>query len=102
MEFIAYFFEGAFLCNCVPHLVRGLQGSDFPTPFATPHGVGMSSPLINFVWGFFNLSAALLLFSIWPVRLGLNAPFAMFVVGLALIGVFSALHFEKVMRNRSN
>lgn len=45
MIHLAPFFAGAFLCNALPHLAAGLQGRPFPTPFATPHGVGDSPPL---------------------------------------------------------
>ncbi len=55
MQIIALVFAGAFLCNCVPHLCAGLTGQKFPTPLARPRGVGLSPPLVNFVWGAFNL-----------------------------------------------
>jgi hypothetical protein len=51
MSFIALFFAGALLCNSVPHLIAGVSGMPFPSPFATPHGVGGSPPLVNFWWG---------------------------------------------------
>ena len=44
MHNVTLFFCGMLLCNCVPHLVCGLQGEPFPTPFEKPHGVGFSSP----------------------------------------------------------
>jgi hypothetical protein len=100
MEYVAYFFAGAFLCNCVPHLVCGVQGSSFPTPFAKPHGVGLSSPLMNFAWGFFNLIVGLLLLWKWPVQIGLNASFLVFLVGVGVIGAFTSVHFGKVRSNR--
>jgi hypothetical protein len=99
MEYIAYFFGGAFLCNCVPHVVCGLQGSSFPTPFAKPHGVGLSSSVVNFAWGFFNLVVGLLLLWRWPVQIGPNAPFVVFLLGAALMGAYSSTHFGKVRRN---
>ena len=46
MHYLALFFIGAFFSNCLPHLTSGSQGRPFPTPFATPHGVGDSSPLV--------------------------------------------------------
>ena len=33
---LAYFFGGAFLANTVPHLVNGISGSPFQSPFAAP------------------------------------------------------------------
>jgi hypothetical protein len=55
MDYIASFFAGAFLCNCIPHLACGLRGETFPTPFANPRGKGPSAPIVNFLWGAFNL-----------------------------------------------
>jgi hypothetical protein len=102
MENVAYFFGGAFLCNCVPHLVCGLQGSSFPTPFATPRGVGLSSPLVNFAWGFFNLVVGLVLLWVWPVRIGLNPSLLLFLLGVGVLGAYLSMHFGKVRRNGPN
>ena len=55
MHYLSYFFGGAFLTNAVPHFVSGVMGRPFQSPFAKPHGVGLSSSTINVVWGFFNL-----------------------------------------------
>jgi hypothetical protein len=49
MNSVALFFAGAFLCNSIPHLTKGLQGEPFPSPFAKPPGKGNSSPLVNFL-----------------------------------------------------
>lgn len=100
MEYVCYFFAGVFCCNCIPHLVSGLQGSAFPTPFAKPRGVGDSSPLVNFLWGLFSLVVALALLAYRPVAVGISAPFGLFVLGFIVLGVFTALHFGKV-RSRS-
>jgi hypothetical protein len=51
----SYFFGGAFLTNAVPHLVSGVMGRPFQTPFAKPPGEGLSSSTVNVLWGFFNL-----------------------------------------------
>ena len=51
---VAHFFAGTFLSNGVPHFVNGISGRRFPTPFASPPGVGLSSPTLNVVWGFAN------------------------------------------------
>jgi hypothetical protein len=102
MDYVAQFFAGAFLCNCVPHIVCGLQGSSFPTPFAKPRGVGMSSPVVNFAWGFLNLIVGLVLFSNWPVRIGSNPSFLIFLLGVGVMGVYSSIHFGKVRRNDPN
>src|SRR5208283_3794616 len=54
-HFIAYFFGGAFLANTIPHLVNGISGSPFQSPFASPPGEGLSSAMVNVLWGMFNL-----------------------------------------------
>ena len=58
---ISYFFAGAFLTNAIPHFVSGLEGRPFQSPFAKPHGKGLSSSTINVLWGFFNLVVGYLL-----------------------------------------
>jgi len=60
-HYIAFFFAGAFLTNAVPHFVNGISGSAFQSPFASPPGQGLSSALVNVLWGFFNLVLGYLL-----------------------------------------
>ena len=59
--YVVYFFGGAFLVNAVPHFINGVSGRRFPTPFASPPGRGQSSPLVNVLWGAFNLAIGYLL-----------------------------------------
>jgi hypothetical protein len=58
---VSYFFGGAFLSNAVPHLVSGMTGRPFQSPFAKPSGEGLSSSTVNVLWGFFNLVAGYVL-----------------------------------------
>jgi hypothetical protein len=60
-HYLAYFFGGAFLANTLPHLVNGVSGNAFQSPFASPPGVGLSSATVNVLWGVFNLVVAYLL-----------------------------------------
>jgi hypothetical protein len=60
-DFLAYFFGGAFLANALPHLLNGISGRSFQSPFAKPPGKGLSSSTVNVLWGFFNLVVAYLL-----------------------------------------
>ena len=53
-EYAAYAFGGVFLANAVPHVVAGMQGRPFQSPFAKPPGKGYSSSITNVVWGWFN------------------------------------------------
>jgi hypothetical protein len=60
-HYVAYFFAGAFLMNAVPHLVNGVSGHPFQSPFASPPGEGLSSSTVNVLWGFFNLAVGYVL-----------------------------------------
>lgn len=99
---MALFFAGAFLCNCVPHLVTGLQGSRFPTPFAKPRGVGRSSALVNFVWGAANLLTGLTILARNPMQLGFNSQCLTLAAGALLLGVYLSHRFAKVSSQRQN
>jgi hypothetical protein len=57
----AYFFGGAFFANSFPHLIAGISGQPFPTPFASPPFKGLSSPTLNVAWALANLALAYLL-----------------------------------------
>lgn len=95
--YAAYFGGGLFLGNAIPHLANGTSGRRFPTPFAQPPGQGLSSPLLNVIWGLFNLGIAYLL----VVR---NGDFDLHNVadacslgaGFALISVVSARAFGRL------
>ncbi|MFY9681244.1 MAG: hypothetical protein WAK70_05380, partial [Candidatus Sulfotelmatobacter sp.] len=60
-HYVAYFFGGIFLANALPHFGNGISGHAFQSPFASPPGVGLSSSVVNVVWGLFNLAVAYLL-----------------------------------------
>ena len=98
MNLLALFFAGAFACNALPHLVAGLQGQPFPTPFARFRGAIDSSPLLNFVWGFANTLIAALLWSPRRPALGLNAGCVALLAGALLLGIGLALHFGRLRR----
>ncbi len=57
-HYVAYFFGGVFFANTLPHLMNGISGRAFQSPFASPPGVGLSSATINVLWGLFNLAVA--------------------------------------------
>jgi len=101
MNYVAAFFAGAFLCNTLPHLLCGLQGQPFPTPFAKPPGKGDSSPLVNFLWGFFNLAVGIALLIWEPVTVGFTPDFATLSAGFLAIGMMTSLHFGNVRKNRT-
>jgi uncharacterized membrane protein YpjA len=91
---ISYFFGGIFAVNAIPHFVSGVTGRPFQSPFAKPPGKGLSSAIVNVVWGFFNAVVGYLLVA----HVGAFDPRATthilaFGVGTLLISIFSARHF---------
>jgi len=60
-HYVAYFFGGSFLAYTLPHLGNGISGHAFQSPFASPPGVGLSSSMVNVLWGLFNLAIGYLL-----------------------------------------
>ena len=96
MNYVAAFFLGAFLCNAIPHLVNGLRGEPFQTPFAKPHGVGLSSPTVNVLWGLANVAAAVAIADGSTVVGGGWTLHATALLGALAIGLFGAIHFGKV------
>ncbi len=101
MNYVVMFFAGIFLCNSIPHLTCGLRGESFPTPFAKPRGVGLSSPLLNFFWGCFNLVVGISLVSTRPVVADFYPTFIALALGALAIGTYLSLHFAKVRRENS-
>jgi hypothetical protein len=101
MNYVADFFAGLFLCNCIPHLVSGLQGMPFPSPFAKPMGIGNSSPLVNFLWGMSNVLITTYLLVKYPVNVGLDSSFIVLIVGAVAIGSYLAVHFGNVRRSKT-
>ncbi len=96
-HYVAYFFGGAFLANTIPHLVNGISGNPFQSPFASPPGQGLSSSAINVLWGMLNLVVAYLL----VVRVGrfeLRQTKHMVVLGLGalLTALMLAREFGKL------
>ncbi len=96
IHLLADFFAGAFLCNAIPHLVSGLCGNPFPSPFARPPGRGLSSPVVNFLWGFLNFVIALALLGTSHIVIGFYTPLMAFLIGFLLMGLVLAWHFGKV------
>jgi hypothetical protein len=82
-HYVSYVFGGAFLANTLPHLINGISGRSFQSPFAKPPGVGLSSSTVNVLWGMLNLAIAWLLIC----RVGvfsLQNPIQVVVVGAGM------------------
>ena len=61
LDYAAYLVGGAVLTNAIPHVVSGVTGRSFQSPFAKPPGVGLSSATVNVLWGFLNLAVGYML-----------------------------------------
>jgi hypothetical protein len=96
LDLVAYFFGGAFLTNAIPHLVAGLMGEPFQSPFAKPPGEGLSSSTVNILWGFFNLVVGYwLVCRVGDFGLRQNADFAALGLGGLSMGLFLARRFGR-------
>ncbi|MHB8285197.1 MAG: hypothetical protein ACYDD1_11020 [Caulobacteraceae bacterium] len=93
----AYLLGGAFLSNAVPHLVSGVTGRAFQSPFAKPPGVGLSTATVNVLWGFANLVLAYLLL-VHVGRFDLRTPQHALALGagLLLMSLLSARLFGRL------
>jgi hypothetical protein len=100
MAYLLLFLSGALLVNSLPHLVSGLMGQPFPTPFAKPHGVGDSSPVTNFLWGFANAAIGAGIVLRWWDGVDHKIGAAALAAGGLLIGLYLATHFGKVRGGR--
>ncbi len=95
--YLLQFVSGLLLANGVPHFVQGISGRRFQTPFASPPGVGESSPMVNVLWGFLNLAAGFaLMFSFAPKGSGVIAEWSLVALGALVMAVALARHFGRV------
>jgi hypothetical protein len=91
---LAYFLGGVFLTNAMPHLVSGVMGRPFQTPFAKPPGQGFSSSTINVLWGGLNSAFGyLLVCRVGDFDFRNTADITAFGAGALLIALFCARHF---------
>jgi hypothetical protein len=92
-NYIAAFFAGMFLANAVPHFVYGICGDRFPTPFAKPPGKGLSSPIVNVVWGLFNIVIGYFLFRAGKIWGGDDLTLVIFFAGIVVMSVMLSVNF---------
>lgn len=91
---VSYFFGGIFLANAVPHLVSGMMGRPFQSPFAKPPGQGFSSSTVNVLWGFCNaVLGYLLVVRVGSFELRSTSDVLALGVGVLLISLQMAQHF---------
>lgn len=91
---VAHFFGGLFCANAIPHLVSGMMGRAFQSPFANPHGRGLSSSTVNVLWGALNLVIGYgLILHVGVIDLRDPAQAATAGAGGLVIALFCARHF---------
>ncbi len=96
INYVSYFFGGIFLANAIPHIVSGMMGRAFQSPFARPSGQGLSTSTVNVLWGFFNIIIAyFLICHIGDFNLRSITHVAVLGLGFLLMGLFSARHFGR-------
>ena len=94
LPFVSYFFGGMFLANALPHVVSGVRGEAFQSPFAKPPGKGLSSSIVNVLWGTFNLIVAyLFLVQVGSFDLHSLGDACTFGAGLLVMSLFAARTF---------
>jgi hypothetical protein len=96
--YIASFFAGIFLANAIPHFIQGISGNKFPSPFSKPPGRGLSSPIVNVLWGLFNFLVGYFLLGAGQVNSGNILSLIVFFVGVAAISIMSSVNFQKKVR----
>ena len=95
--YLSYFFAGVFLANGVPHFVHGIGGKKFQSPFASPRGVGESSPVVNVIWGLVNFFIGYaLIFGVGDFAFGFTLAALMVALGVLLTAVALASYFGRM------
>ncbi len=95
--YLLQFVAGLLLANGVPHFVQGVSGHRFQSPFASPPGVGESSPVVNVLWGYGNLAVGFAILGFFAPG-GSEAALEWAAVGLGALAasVMLAKHFGRV------
>jgi|SRR5579883_1451019 len=98
-KYLFCFLAGVFLTNALPHLIHGLDGDEFPTPFASPPGVALSSPLTNVFWALFNIALGLIFFHIGAVSKTNARSIATMFLGVGVVSIALSLVAPSVLVN---
>ncbi len=99
MPYLLLFVGGALLCNALPHLISGLRGEAFYTPWARPRGIGRSSALQNFLWGAGNLFVAVFLIERY-IGSAMRSGIVALALGFLAAGIGLSVIFGRRNRNR--
>lgn len=96
-HYLACLFAGLFLANAVPHFIHGISGDSFPSPFSNPPGKGLSSPLVNVVWGLGNALVGYVLFRAGKVSRNNTWSLLVFGLGVVAMSVMLSIAFVDKM-----
>ena len=97
-HYLAAFFSGAFLANVVPHYIHGVSGDYFPSPFSTPPGKGLSSPLVNVLWASANLLVGYILLRVSKTSTKNKLSLFIFFLGVLAMSIQLSLVFMDKMK----
>ena len=100
-QYLAAVAAGFALGNAVPHFVAGVMGQTFPSPFADPPGEGLSSPLINTIWGLVNILLGFVLLRVGKVQPSNRGSMIAAFIGLAAVAILVSILFGNAMGNPS-
>lgn len=78
---------GVFLVNSLPHFIHGISGDFFPTPFANPPGKGLSSPMLNVVWGLINMALCFVMYNVSRISTANKWTLLLFATGFVAMSV---------------
>jgi hypothetical protein len=96
-HYVACLFAGLFLTNAVPHFMHGISGDSFPSPFANPPGKGLSSPMVNVLWGLGNALVGYILLRTGKVSRSSTWSLLVFFVGVVCMSVMLSIAFVDKM-----
>jgi hypothetical protein len=91
---ILSFLAGCFCANVIPHFISGILGNPFPSPFANPPGKGLSAPIINILWAYFNILMGYLFIKWGKVSKEKRLSVILFIIGFLLMGINLSLTFS--------
>lgn len=96
-HYLFSFLAGLFLTNSLPHLFNGISGTPFPSPFATPPGVGLSTPTENVMWASINLIIGTIMFFLGNVSSKSIMLRVAFLIGFFLMIFYLANYFGEAL-----
>ncbi len=97
MDYFAYFAAGLLLTNGIPHFINGISGRRFQSPFASPPGVGESSPVVNVVWGLVNIIIGYaLLAGVGDFEAGLTIDTLLVGTGSTMMALILSMYFGRI------